>query len=101
MVRVSVGLEDVNDLIEDFEQALANAPNGANIWAALARTYAMLGWWGYAPPSESFSKAKVAAERALSLDATLSEAQVALGMVRFLFDWDWQAQNRLTNAPSN
>ena len=75
--------------IEYFEQALASAPNDANVWAGLARTYAMLGWLTYAPPSESFSKAKAAAEKALSLDATLSEAQVALGMVRFLSDWDW------------
>ena len=49
----------------------------------------MIGWFRYAPPNESFSKGKVAAERALSLDATLSEGQLALGIVRFLFDWDW------------
>ena len=72
-----------------FEQALAVAPNDANIWAALSRTYAMLGWWAYSSPSESFPKAKVAAERALGLDADHSEAHIALGMVRFLFDWDW------------
>ena len=75
--------------IEYFEQALANAPDDANIWAGLAQTYAILGWWGYAPPNKAFTKAKAAAERALSLDATLSEAQLALGIVRFLFDWDW------------
>jgi adenylate cyclase len=75
--------------VEYFEQALALASDDANVWSAVARSYSLIGWFRYAPPNEAFSKGKVAAERALSLDATLSEAQLALGMVRFLFDWDW------------
>ena len=92
--------------VEYFEQALAEAPNDANVWSAVARSYALIGWFRYAPPKEAFSKGKLAAERALSLDATLSEAQLALGIVRFLFDWDWPgAEQALQRAielnPSN
>ena len=54
----------------------------------------MLGWWAYASPAESFQKAKVAAERALAIDETLAEAHISLGMVRFLFDWDWAGAER-------
>ena len=72
-----------------FDQALKKSPNDARSWAGLAKAYAMLGWWAYAPPAESFQKAKVAAERALAIDETLAEAHISLGMVRFLFDWDW------------
>ena len=75
--------------VEYFEQALASAPDDANIWSGLAQTHAIIGWWAYAPPKIAFAKAKAAAERALSLDPTLSEAQLALGIVRFLYDWDW------------
>jgi adenylate cyclase len=81
--------EGLKKSVEYFEQALAEAPNDANVWSAVARSYALIGWFRYAPPKEAFSKGKLAAERALSLDATLSEAQLALGIVRFLFDWDW------------
>jgi adenylate cyclase len=91
---------------EYFEQAIAIAPNDANVWSAVARSYAMIGWFRYAPPNEAFSKGKAAAERALSLDASLSEAQLALGMVRFLFDWDWSGaeqafQRAMELNPSN
>jgi tetratricopeptide (TPR) repeat protein len=54
----------------------------------------MLGWGGYATPAESFQKAKPAAERALAIDETLSEAHISLGVVRFLFDWDWLGAER-------
>ena len=81
--------DGLNKSVEYFEQALALAPDDANVWSAVARSYAMIGWFRYAPPNEAFSKGKIAAERALTLDAGLSEAQLALGMVRFLFDWDW------------
>ena len=77
--------------IELFKQAVARSPNDAAAWASMARSYAMLGWWGFVPPQESFGKAKFAAEKALSLNDRLAEAYISLGMVRFLYDWDWSA----------
>jgi len=98
--------EGMKKSVEYFEQALALEPNDANTWSAVARSYALIGWFRYTPPKEAFSKGKLAAERALSLDPSLSEAQLALGLVRFLFDWDWPgAQQALQRAlelnPSN
>src|SRR5258708_6712583 len=92
--------------VEYFGQALAETPNDANVLSAIARSYAMIGWFRYAPPNEAFSKGKVTAERALDLDPTLSEAQLALGIVRFLFDWDWPGaeqafQRAIELNPSN
>jgi tetratricopeptide (TPR) repeat protein len=80
--------------IRYFERATKKSPNDARSWAGLAKAYALLGWWGYAPPAESFQKAKVAAERGLAIDDTLAEAHISLGMVRFLFDWDWPGAER-------
>jgi TolB-like protein/Tfp pilus assembly protein PilF len=80
--------------ISFFDRAVKKSPNDARSWAGLAKAYAMLGWGGYAPPAESFQKAKPAAERALALDETLSEAHISLGIVRFLFDWDWSDAER-------
>ena len=81
--------DGLNASIEYFDRALEKSPNDARSWAGLARARAMLGWSAYAPPAESFQKAKIAAERALAIDDTLPEAHIALGMVRFLFNWDW------------
>jgi tetratricopeptide (TPR) repeat protein len=46
------------------------------------------------PLVEAFSEAKAAALRALALDHGSADAQVALGQVMFLGDWDWIAAER-------
>jgi TolB-like protein/class 3 adenylate cyclase/Tfp pilus assembly protein PilF len=73
-----------------FEQAIKRSPQDARSWAGMARSYAMLGWWATLPPDQSFAKAKPAAQRAIELDDRLAEAHISLGMVRFLYEWDWQ-----------
>jgi len=40
------------------------------------------------------AKAKVATQRALSLDDTLAEAHTSLAYVKLLYDWDWQASEK-------
>jgi len=44
-----------------------------------------------ARPRECFPRAGEAAARALALDASLSEAHIARGLVYFWFDWNWMA----------
>ena len=43
---------------------------------------------------EAFGEAKAAALRALALDDQSADAQVALGQVMFLAEWDWIAAER-------
>ena len=40
-------------------------------------------------PKEAFPQARTAAEKALSLDPALVEAETVLAFVVFYFDWDW------------
>ena len=82
-------LEGLKKSIEYFEQALARSPNDARSWAGLADAYVWLGWFSFLPPNETFPKAKAAAEKALALDDNLAEAHASLGLVRFLFEWNW------------
>ena len=82
-------LDGLKKSIEYFEQALARSPNDARSWAGLADAYVWLGWFSYLPPNETFPKAKAAAEKALTLDENLAEAHASLGLVRFLFEWNW------------
>ena len=81
--------EGLKKAIDYFEQALARSPNDARSWAGLADAYVWLGWNSILPPNETFPKAKAAAEKALKLDENLAEAHASLGLVRFLFEWDW------------
>ena len=45
---------------------------------------------GPSPTPEVWTRARAAAERAVSLDSTLAEAWSALADVRFYADWDWE-----------
>jgi serine/threonine-protein kinase len=80
--------------IDLFRQAIARSPDDARSWAALARAYALLGLWAFAPPRESFAEAEIAAQKALALDETDAEAHVALGLVRFLYLLDFPNAER-------
>jgi tetratricopeptide (TPR) repeat protein len=46
------------------------------------------------PYREAFAEAKVAALRALAMDDQCADAQVALGQVLFLSEWDWIGAER-------
>lgn len=71
--------------IRFFEQAIAKDPTFAPAHAALAEAY----WWsGFFAP-EFQERAGVTARKAVDLNPTLPEAQVALALVR-MNDWDWQ-----------
>lgn len=77
-----------------FEEAIAQDPEYAIAYAGLADAYMLLGGSGFVPPHDIFPDAKAAAERALELDARLSEGYVALASVNWLYDWDWAAADR-------
>ncbi len=86
--RTEVGLRKG---IEYFHQAIEQDPNYALAYAGLADSYIILANWRYAPPSDSYSKAKAAALKALELDDHLPEAQTSLAYVTLLYERDWKA----------
>src|SRR5258706_11210201 len=75
--------------ITDLKESIALDPSYALAHAGLADCYIVLAKFGAEPPREYMPKARVAAERALTLDATLAEAHVSLGSIAATFDWDW------------
>jgi serine/threonine-protein kinase len=60
-----------------FRGAIERDPNFANAYSGLAETYVNLANFGHVTPSEGFSNAKVAAERALQLNPRLAEAHTS------------------------
>ena len=74
-----------------YERALEIDPRYAKAYAALGESCVLLSVYGGPTPSEWFTSARHAAERALQLDPTLAEAHTVLAAVKVGYDWDWQA----------
>ena len=83
--------ESLRTATEYFTQAIARDPNDALSYAGLARTTLLLSGFGDVTPSDSAARAEAAAKKALALDPDLADAHVALGSIRFLYDWNWPA----------
>ncbi len=79
--------------IEYFRQAIAKDPNYGLAYGGLAYYYILQDDW-YLPPGESASRAKEAAEKALTIDASNAEAHLALAMELHWYEWDWAAAER-------
>lgn len=77
-----------------FQKAIDRDEGFAPAYAGLAMAYNGLGGW-HASGSHAYARlATKAAERALALDPTLAEAYLALGQIRWLFEWDWAGAER-------
>jgi TolB-like protein/DNA-binding winged helix-turn-helix (wHTH) protein/Flp pilus assembly protein TadD len=76
--RTKAGL---NQAISYFEQAISRDSSYAPAYAGLADAYAVLPYYSEGSPSDTFQKAQAAAEHALQLDETLTEAHTTLGLV--------------------
>ncbi len=78
---------------EYFEQAVEKDANFALAHASLAECWALRGFpeFGDLPARDAMPRAKAAALDALRLDPRLSPAHTWLGVVHFVFDWDWAA----------
>lgn len=81
---------DLKKACELFEQATERDPSYAQAHAALAFTRALSGWFlfGVFAPGDAYPRATAAAASALSLDDGMAEAHMALGCIRFMYDWD-------------
>lgn len=72
-----------------FKQALETDPNYAPAYAGLANVIVFS-----APAKLYMPMARDAAQRAVELDETLSDAHSALGTMKFMFEWDWPAAEK-------
>jgi DNA-binding winged helix-turn-helix (wHTH) protein/TolB-like protein/tetratricopeptide (TPR) repeat protein len=77
-----------------YEQAIERDPTYALAYAGLADSYAVLGVFGIEAPHDVFPRARVAAERALSLAPDLAAAHSALGHIKAQYEHDWEGAAR-------
>jgi serine/threonine-protein kinase len=87
--KITVGA--IKKAIEHFEEAVETDPGYSLAYTGLADSYSTLAQWGYLRARDASPRARKAAEQALRIDATLSEAHTSLAYVKMAFDWDWPA----------
>ena len=90
--------EGLHRSIELFTEAARLDSGYALAHAGLADAYVTLGVYGAVAPAVAMPAARKAAEHALTLDARSAEAVCALGCVRALYVWDWEAEADFTHA---
>ncbi len=75
--------------VSNFRAAIDIDPTYAPAHAGLAMTCCAQAGLRSVPHREAYAQAKTSALRALALDDACADAQVALGTVLFLSEWDW------------
>lgn len=86
-------LDGFQEAERQFQAALDGDPTYAPAWAGLAdAAYGMSSI--YVAPEVALPRARAAAEKSLSLDSTLAEPNVSIGIVKMVYDWDWDGARR-------
>ena len=90
-VRTPSSLEKAIGLFTEVVEADSTF---ARAYVGLASAYTLLHYYGNLRPSDSYPRARVAAERALALDESLADGHAILGLVKRDYDRDWEGAER-------
>jgi DNA-binding winged helix-turn-helix (wHTH) protein/tetratricopeptide (TPR) repeat protein len=85
---------DVPRAVEAFRSAIELDPDYAAAHAGLAVAHCAEAELRLAAPDKAYTEARAAALRALAMEESNADAQVALGTVLFLSDWNWNGARR-------
>jgi DNA-binding winged helix-turn-helix (wHTH) protein len=85
---------ELPDAVSSFRAAVEIDPTYAAAHAGLALARCFQAAQRTVPLLEAYAEAKASALRALAMDSACADAQVALGTVLFLSEWDWPAAER-------
>jgi adenylate cyclase len=82
--------------IRHFQKSIQCDPDYAPAYAGFAECLIELAYFFGMNPKKAFAEAKPAALKAVALDEEFAEGHAALGLLRLLDDWDWQAADSET-----
>lgn len=85
---------DIEKAIAHFDQAIEKDPKYALAYVGLAEAYYPMALTLELPSREPMERAKAAAARAIELEPDLAEGHAAMGLVKFWYDWDWEASEK-------
>jgi serine/threonine-protein kinase len=91
---LAASMTDAPKAVAAFQAAIALDATYAAAHAGLALAWCAQAEFRVAPHSEAYHQAKAAALAALALDGSCADAQVALGIVLFLSEWNWIGAER-------
>jgi DNA-binding winged helix-turn-helix (wHTH) protein len=91
---LSVSYFELPGAVTAFQSAIESDPTYAAAHAGLALARCWQAMLRAVPHAEAYAEAKAAALRALALDSECDDAQVALGVVLLLSEWDWSGAER-------
>jgi TolB-like protein/DNA-binding winged helix-turn-helix (wHTH) protein/Flp pilus assembly protein TadD len=88
-----------------FEESVRKDPGFALAYSGLADSYVYLAFFHQLSPQVAYRSAKEALRKALELDDSIGEAHDTLGLLRWRYEWDWDAAQQefnraITLAPS-
>lgn len=88
--------EDQEKTIEHFEQAIRISPNYALAYAGLADIHSVRANLSRTPErrEQLYKLAKIAAAKAIEIDANLAEAHTSLGFILRSSDWNWSESEK-------
>ena len=87
------------EAVAALERSIAIDPAYAPAHATLARSLFWLGFYGFAPPAETFARMRLAAQGALDADPLLADAHATLALYYAHHDWNWgEAESHFRSA---
>jgi DNA-binding winged helix-turn-helix (wHTH) protein/tetratricopeptide (TPR) repeat protein len=91
---LSASILDAPKAIDAYRSAVELDPTYAPAHAGLALAHCAAVEARAVSPADGYREARTSALRALAMDERCADAQVALGAVLFLGEWDWAAAER-------
>lgn len=82
------------EAVREFEQAIQLDPDSVASHAGLATAHLALGY-NFENPRVHFEQARRSVNEALRRDATLAEAIIADGALKYFLEWDWDGAARI------
>ena len=86
--------DSLNRALDSFTQSIVHDPGFAQAYVGLADTYDLLREYSTMPDRDAYPRAIAAAEKAVELDDSLSEAHRALAFAEFWGNWDFVSAER-------
>jgi DNA-binding winged helix-turn-helix (wHTH) protein/Tfp pilus assembly protein PilF len=91
---LAASMFEIPRAVEAFRAAAALDPQYAPAHAGLALARCAEAAYRLAAPAEAYAEARSAALRALALDGSSADAQLALGTVMLFVEWSWNGAER-------
>jgi serine/threonine protein kinase/tetratricopeptide (TPR) repeat protein len=86
--------DDMRQSVAMMRSAIDRDPQFTLAHSGLADAYTIMGIYGMLPPREVMPNALDAAQAALEIEPTHTEALTARGCVRAMYEWDWESADR-------